>query len=161
MQHYYCFKSWNDTKSIQTPQCLKKKKFHMFYSKPWANFIWRSTANVRVTPMDELWRLTLGGEHPGTVSMRQLLHNAVFYRRTANPTTLRLPWPHVNLFSREPSQVMPPLPHTAAATVALLSLTSPSGFCLKVLALHSLCSVNSSPRWLFSSLSCLPLLSLI
>ena len=110
----------------------------MFYSKPWANFIWRSTASIWVTPMDELWRLTLGGGHPGTVSMKQLLRNAVFYRRTANATTLHLPWPHVNLFALERSQVMPPLPHTAAATVALLSLTSPSGFCLKVLALHSL-----------------------
>lgn len=82
------------------------------------------------------------------------LHNAVFYRRTANPTTLHWPWPHFNLFSMEQwepqlSQVMPPLPQIAAATVVLLSLTSPSCFCLRILTLHSLCMASSIPQMSF------------
>ena len=42
----------------------------MFYSKPWANLIWRSTVRVWVTPVDELWKRTLGGERR-QLSVRQ------------------------------------------------------------------------------------------
>ena len=80
------------------------------------------------------------------------LHNAVFHRRAASPTTLHLPWPHVNLFSLELSPVTARLPH----------MLQPQGPCFprprqvasaSFLTLHSLCLVNSSSRCLFSSLS--------